>query len=510
MSQHQNPSSSNEKGGESGGNLYVQANPMDEYNESQEIKRPSKSPGVWSKIRAAFATGPMRIVLWIGLILSGFGIVGGIAMLNAPKKTNAERQDGLVEHPPAPREKRPVGSPVTPKEAKRQAMQANDEAEDAYQRDESYQAQYSPFIQENEDDFLADGSGQFQVDVNRIHEERKRRQEREAQEREMKEARKQALYTQTKTTPLTSSGGEPDAQPKVNTSSTASSTASTSSTRATSRSGQGRSLEAQQQEARRQYEQELRQANMDRERYIKEIKQSTMKNLASLMERGQGPAFGPTGQYTYASYLPPESRTDKHDGGNVGGQGKRESIYQKPLIKAGESLYATLDAEANTDESKQIFATIHGGQFDGAKVFGKIEMGQENMTFTFTKLAPRDARPTMTINAVALREEDAKQGMASEVDHHTLSRYTALAASSLLSGYGRAYSRPTGETVIAGNGTVVTNNRQATAREANAMALGEVGEAMSQEIRRGFDRPPTMSTPASTGFALFFLDDLHE
>ena len=80
-------------------------------------------------------------------------------------------------------------------------------------------------------------------------------------------------------------------------------------------------------------------------------------------------------------------------------------------------MYAVLDSEVNTDDGGDVIATIRGGSWDKAKVIGSVERGPNNIRLRFITLAPHDERPTMSINAVALREKDAKQGVAEHIDH---------------------------------------------------------------------------------------------
>ena len=130
------------------------------------------------------------------------------------------------------------------------------------------------------------------------------------------------------------------------------------------------------------------------------------------------------------------------------------------------------------------------------------------MSLTFTIMAPQDDRPTMRVRAVALREADAKLGMAEKIDHHTLSRYSALAAAALLQGAGRVYQQPVGTTTIT-DGGVVTTTEEPSDRRVVGAAVGELGMAIGSEIRRrGFNQPSTYSTPAETGFVLYFLEDV--
>ncbi|UXI68335.1 DotG/IcmE/VirB10 family protein [Tahibacter amnicola] len=180
-----------------------------------------------------------------------------------------------------------------------------------------------------------------------------------------------------------------------------------------------------------------------------------------------------------------------------------------PVIKTGNILYATLDSEVNTDDGGHVLATIRGGVWDGSRLIGQVETAQNNIRINFHTLAPQDERPVLRVNAVALREEDAKQGVAEHTNHHTFSRYTALAVSSLLTGVGRAYQQSTaGTTIILPNGQVIQTADEIDDRRIIGMALGEVGTNAGREIAKGFDRPPTYRTPANKGLGVYFLADV--
>ena len=291
---------------------------------------------------------------------------------------------------------------------------------------------------------------------------------------------------------------------------------------------QGQGQNAQQnaqaeQQARQRLEQELKQAQAERDKYVAAMKEQVLKQAQSLFgEAGQG-GLNAQGSYSTVSYYP----VNRNNGGGQGGAGAGTATGPLPgmtrtapdtlgdpsaklLIKTGNMMYATLDSEVNTDDGGDVLATIRGGKWDGAKIIGRVEQGPNNIRLKFSTMAPQDGRPTMRINAVALREEDAKQGVADDIDHHTFERYTSLAVASLLSGYGRAYSTPIGTTVISPGGTVSTTTTEPTNKQVIGMAVGEMGQAMAQEIRRGFNRPTTYSTPAQKGFGLFFMQDVHE
>jgi len=278
-------------------------------------------------------------------------------------------------------------------------------------------------------------------------------------------------------------------------------------------------------QARQKLELELKQAQADRDKYVNAQREQIMKQIALMFgESGQG-GLNAQGAYSTIGYYP----VSLQDGlGGVGGDPSRKKVQAGPglnlkddddqpnrgtgklLIKTGKMLYATLDSEMNTDDGNDVIATIRGGDWDGSKIIGQVEKTPNNVRLRFSTMAPQDSRPTMRISAIALREEDAKQGIAENIDYHILERYGSLAVASLLSGYGRAYSQTMGTTVITPGGTVATTNQEPSTRQANAMALGEVGQRMATQIQQNFNRPTTYSTPAQTGFGLFFMQDVYE
>lgn len=269
---------------------------------------------------------------------------------------------------------------------------------------------------------------------------------------------------------------------------------------------QRREREREQASAAQRTEQELRSANEARERYIQGVRDRAMAQAEGLVGGG---AMNNFGSYTAIMYPQPKPAEPNNDGAQSSNNPSTPEIDNRPLIfKAGSTIFATLDAEINTDDGSDVFATVRGGAWDGSRLLGKVEKTQNNIRALFTILAPQDDRPTMPINAIALRAEDAKQGIATSVNHHTLSRYGSLGFASLLSGYGKSFEQTPGTTIVNPAGTTVQTIEEPDTRQIVGRGLGEMGTAFAEEIKKGFDRPPTFSTPADTGFAIFFLTDV--
>lgn len=263
-------------------------------------------------------------------------------------------------------------------------------------------------------------------------------------------------------------------------------------------------------------EREYLQALAERDKYVSRMQNQVLTQAEKLFGDQGGDNLNNIGSYSTVSYVAEKkqqtpaasansntsvTKTENNTLGDPGG---------KLLIKTGNLMYATLDSEVNTDAGHDVFATIRGGTWDGSKLIGRLEQGPNNIVIRFSVLAPQDERPTMRIDAVALREEDASTGAADKIDHHTFARYTSLAVASLLSGYGRAYATTPGTTVVSPGGVVTQTTTEPTDRQIFGSAVGEMGSNMASEIRQGFNRPTTYSTPANKGFGLFFLQDVFE
>jgi intracellular multiplication protein IcmE len=288
--------------------------------------------------------------------------------------------------------------------------------------------------------------------------------------------------------------------------------------------------QAQQEEQRRQAE--LDKQRTERDKYIAAVRGGVTEQAGEMLQgKGKEAGFGGRGIYSTISYMPvakpaapasaagnaamPASATagDSAAAGaptTTGNAGVNGAAKKKILFKAGSTAFATLDSEVNTDDGGEVFATMHGGKFNGARLIGKIEQGPRNIRLRFSILAPQDDRPTTAINAIAIREEDAKQGVAETIDNHTLSRYTALLAGSILAGVGRAALEPQGDTIVLPNGQVVISQPELSNKRIAMYALGEVGNNAGAEVRKNFSQPPTYITPANKGIGLIFLTDATE
>jgi len=463
--------------------------PVSTRSKSEELKR---------NFNAVFGHGIGKI----SLIAVAVVVIGGLALgyRGLTSKPQEVVNKSEFDVPEAPQPTVEI-EPVSKEEAERRAQRAALEAQEAAARGQTYQPGFDMNIVEDNKPLLPSGPVQFNVPIQNESKNRSSQQNVSAE-----------------TVKITVPGGQTDINQSA-----------ASQQGAPQYQYQGQNAQAEQQ-ARQRLEQELKQAQAERDKYVAAIREQVLKQAQLLFgEAGQG-GLNALGSYSTVSYYP----VNQNKGGSQGraggstesgaGAGTASGPFPgmtrpasetgestaKVIIKAGTIMYATLDSEVNTDDGGDVIATIRGGKWDGAKIIGRIEQGPNNIRLKFTTMAPQDDRPTMRIDAVALREEDAKQGVAEKIDHHTLERYASLAVASLLAGYGRAYSTPSGTTIIGPGGIITTTTNEPTNKRVIGTTVGEMGQAIGQEIRRGFNRPTTYSIPAQKGFGLFFMQDVRE
>lgn len=267
----------------------------------------------------------------------------------------------------------------------------------------------------------------------------------------------------------------------------------------------------QQTEAAKKREAELQKAVDARDKYVAGINTEVGKRVEELFgSPGKPGGLRGSGQFTFAAYGQGAQADSKPTGATADAAAGSATgkLVKKPIFKAGRTLFATTDAEVNTDDGGAVFATIRGGEWDGSKLIGKIEQASNNIRVTFSTLAPQDSRPTMRISAIAIREEDAKQGVAENIDEHTISRYAHLFVGSVFSGLGKAAQVTQGETVVTATGQVYTTQPKPDSQRIAMFAAGEMGNGMGSEVRRGFNRPTTYSIPPNQGIGIIFLSDV--
>lgn len=418
-------------------------------------------------LRATFGSGPGKLgLIAAAVVIAVFGVLAVTNMRDAPVVASKAQVDAPTSPP-----NRVSTNAVTPEEAARRAEQSRKEAEAVQAQGGSYQPGFDYNIGASAKQGAPESNAKF-AGFDTPDEQSARAQ---AQANSGRVLQTQALPS-----------GTPAQQQQT-----------------PQQQAEQQRRDQEMQRAAAKLEVDQKQAEGERDKYVESITADIVKQIGGMFASQGNESLNNLGAYSQTTYYTAPAR-------NAAGAGSSSfrNASRKPTIKAGSTMYATLDSEANTDDGRTVLATVRSGPWKGAKLIGLIEQSYNNISLSFSTLAPQDERSTIRIRAVALREEDAKLGMAEKIDHHTLSRYTALGAAALLQGAGRVYQQPVGTTVSTPGG-IVTTNEMPRDRQVIGSAIGELGTSVGAEIRRrGFNQPSTYSTPAQTGFMLYFLEDV--
>jgi polyhydroxyalkanoate synthesis regulator phasin len=183
-----------------------------------------------------------------------------------------------------------------------------------------------------------------------------------------------------------------------------------------------------------------------------------------------------------------------------------------PLIKTGTILFAVLDTGVNSDyPDTPVMATIVSGDYKGAKLMGKVQLGQgptkDKVSLKFNMMDMSNWPLTKTINAFAIDPDTARTVMASAVDHHYLERYGAVMATSFISGYASAITQAgsTTTTGIFGTSSVHPNLSPASKL---AVGIGQIGTNLNAAVQQYTNIPLTVTVNAGVGLGILFMADV--
>ncbi|WP_455021529.1 DotG/IcmE/VirB10 family protein [Neisseria elongata] len=433
-----------------------------------------------ANLRQTFSQGPgLYALVASGIIIVVFLGLGWYGISSTRQAAANLEGGGVVDQPSVPDKDKAENTAVSPEELKRQQQAAAEEAQRAIEQGSGYQTSFNPNIAANGPAAGTDGAS-FDI-----------------------------------------SGGEPAAKAASET--------------GTAEPNDTAEKQAEEERERRRLEEERKAAEEERQRLDAEYQQAlarrkqkidrdediVMAQIEKLQERPNN-----TSSYsTTVSYLPtPGGQQTAFPAGGAA-VGRESGSYPAlgnvpanvpagsntacmPVFKTGNTAYAVLDYEVNTDVGTDAIATVVGGSYNGSKLIGGVSLGNGGLALKFTRLAPQDGRETLNIDAVAIPPGSSRSGVATSVNRHTVGRYASLIFSGALRGWGQAAGQRIGSATQLNNGTTVVQTQEASNRQIAGSIAGEVGGELSSEIRQGFDRPPTYKIARGTGIALFFMNDV--
>ena len=161
-------------------------------------------------------------------------------------------------------------------------------------------------------------------------------------------------------------------------------------------------------------------------------------------------------------------------------------------IRPGDVAYASNMQTLNTDTPAPV-ATVEilSGPMKYCVAEGTFELVSDKIRFTFYRLTDKDGQK-YDMKGFAVDPATKFAGVASEVDHHTLSRWSGIVASSLLSGWAEAVTLSgTSSSTNVAAGIINQSNPEYSLKDKFWIASGEVADKLSDAAKANFNRAAT-------------------
>jgi len=182
-----------------------------------------------------------------------------------------------------------------------------------------------------------------------------------------------------------------------------------------------------------------------------------------------------------------------------------KDVATKVLAAAGDIFYAQILTEVNSDVPGKVLAMVMTGPFAGGKVIGEFSLEEEYLVLEFDTIVKDDV--TYSIDAMALNNNTSLPALATDVDHHYISRVLLPAAAKFIEGYSKAIAETgTEEEEDGGTGDKTTKTPDPSPKESLYAGFEEAAGVVADEIDANSAPPVTVRIDRGTTFGLLMLD----
>lgn len=183
-----------------------------------------------------------------------------------------------------------------------------------------------------------------------------------------------------------------------------------------------------------------------------------------------------------------------------------------PTIRANEVFLGVTTSLANTDDAMPLVrARILSGPAKGAELLGTLETSKnaQGAMLRFTMLTPANGGASIAIDAIAVDPTTQRTSVATDVNRHTVSRFSALFFSSVLGGVSEALMKGgQAENVYSTGGTAVVQRDPYSDRQLALIGVGKVGVNGAGMMQSAVTRIPTVTLKGGSEIGVLFLKDL--
>jgi len=184
------------------------------------------------------------------------------------------------------------------------------------------------------------------------------------------------------------------------------------------------------------------------------------------------------------------------------------NVAVAPIAKAGTIYNAIIETAVNSDEESPVLARIVSGPLKGTRLIGTFKNLGEKVAIEFRTANIPSYDRTVGIKAYAIDTNTSRTAVADDVDHHYFLRYGVLLATSFISGYSQALAQSGATTTTSLTGTTTTNPTL-TSEQLNKVALGQVGQQVSNDVKQQYNNlKPTIYVNSGIAVGILLMDDL--
>lgn len=156
----------------------------------------------------------------------------------------------------------------------------------------------------------------------------------------------------------------------------------------------------------------------------------------------------------------------------------------------GDILPCTLIFAINSDLSSVSACEVVRGPLKGAIIGLSVQREEEYVTLTSTGITFNDYYETLSGIAISM-EAYGTTGIRSDIDRHTLSRWSSLLFAGAFDGVWELYRQPRQQTIVTDSGIVQTT-QEPTDRQVLLAALSRPASILTQSAAKNFEKPNTI------------------
>lgn len=211
-----------------------------------------------------------------------------------------------------------------------------------------------------------------------------------------------------------------------------------------------------------------------------------------------GQEFSYMGQIRPVAAAPVTTAATAGSSSSSGAAGARSSANKPTFVRAGTIVPAILLTPINSTRPGPVLAQITTGPLAGSRLLGQFEASESSVAVVFTTITNPAWDSSYAVNAFAVGP-DASPGLATDVNYHSFKKYGALLAGAFLAGMGDAVAQSSVTTTTIPGGGVVQSGRKLSSKEVGQVALGEVGQAVAQDVQQRGNLEPTIKVEGQNG-----------